>query len=155
MGIQILLIGSILVLGFLLLRKPGSDTHQALRRMLFAAFALVAILSVLFPQWLTWVAQLMGVGRGTDLLLYALVVVFLAFVYAQYRANAGLQRQLTRLARRFAIQEALLAEARQLHTDGEGAPGSTSDSSAGPSPEFRALQNRTALDDDRGEGPTV
>jgi len=104
--IQILLIAALLVLGYFILRRPGSDSHQALRRILFGMFVLAAILSVLFPQWLSWLARLVGVGRGTDLLLYALVVVFLVFVYTQYRRNAAIQRQLTLLARRIALQDA-------------------------------------------------
>lgn len=105
MVIQLLLIAAILALTFLLLRRPGSDSHLALRRMVFALFAVVAILSVLFPQWLSWVARLVGVGRGTDLLLYGLVVLFLVFVYTQYRRNVVLQRQVTILARRVALLE--------------------------------------------------
>jgi hypothetical protein len=106
MLIQLLLIAAILALAILLLRRPGSDSHLALRRLVFGLFALAAILSVLFPQWLTWVARLVGVGRGTDLLLYGLVVIFLVFVYTQYRRNTALQRQVTILARRIAILEA-------------------------------------------------
>lgn len=106
MWIQLLLIGAILALGFFVMRRSGSDSHLALRRILFALFVLAAILSVLFPQWLSWVAQLVGVGRGTDLLLYALVVVFLVFVFTQYRRNTAIQRQLTLLARRVALLDA-------------------------------------------------
>lgn len=105
MLIQVILIAAILALTFLLLRRPGSDSHLALRRLVFALFAVIAILSVIFPQWLTWVARLVGVGRGTDLLLYGLVVMFFVFVYTQYRRNVALQRQITILARKVALLE--------------------------------------------------
>jgi hypothetical protein len=111
MLIQLLLIAAILALAILLLRRPGSDSHLALRRLVFGLFALAAILSVLFPQWLTWVARLVGVGRGTDLLLYGLVVIFLVFVYTQYRRNTALQRQVTILARKIALLETETADA--------------------------------------------
>lgn len=106
MWIQILLIASILGLGVLVMRRTGGDSHLALRRLGFGLFVVAAIASVLFPQWLSWLANLVGVGRGTDLLLYALVVVFLVFVFTQYRRNLAMQRQLTLLARKLAIMEA-------------------------------------------------
>lgn len=106
MWIQLLLIAAIIVLALFTMRRTGADSHLAIRRLLMGAFVVAAVLSVLFPQWLSWLAKLVGVGRGTDLLLYALVVVFLAFVYTQYRRNAALQRQLTLLARRIALMDA-------------------------------------------------
>lgn len=114
MWIQLLLIASIVVLGLLVMRRTGADSHLAIRRLLLGAFVLVAILSVLFPQWLSWLANLVGVGRGTDLLLYALVVVFLAFVWTQYKRNLAHQRQVTRLARRLALLEDRLKEDEAL-----------------------------------------
>lgn len=106
MWIQLLLIAAIIGLGLLVMRRTGADSHLAIRRILMMVFILAAVLSVLFPQWLTWVASLIGVGRGTDLLLYGLVVMFLVFVYTQYRRNVALQRQLTLLARKIALVEA-------------------------------------------------
>ena len=52
-------------------------------------------------------ANLVGVGRGTDLLLYVLVLMFLVFVYTQSRRNSAQQRRLTLLARRIALLDAL------------------------------------------------
>lgn len=112
MWIQLLLIAAIVVLGLVVMRRTGADSHLAIRRILMMLFIVAAILSVLFPQWLTWVASLIGVGRGTDLLLYALVVMFLAFVYTQYRRNLALQRQLTLLARKIALLDAENEEQR-------------------------------------------
>lgn len=103
MWIQFLLIAAIILLGAVFMRRTGADSHLAIRRILMMLFIVAAILSVLFPQWLTWVASLIGVGRGTDLLLYALVLIFLTFVYTQYRRNLALQRQLTLLARKIAL----------------------------------------------------
>ncbi|HWM17033.1 MAG TPA: DUF2304 domain-containing protein, partial [Microbacterium sp.] len=116
MWIQLLLIAAIIVLAVFVMRRTGSDSHLALRRILFALFVIAAVLSVLFPQWLSWLANLVGVGRGTDLVLYALVVVFLVFVFTQYRRNVALQRQLTLLARRIA-----LLDAREQERDGAAA----------------------------------
>lgn len=106
MLIQIILIVAILVIGILLIRNPGSDSHLAIRRLLLFAFVVVAVLSILFPQWLTWAASLIGVGRGTDLLLYGLVVVVIVFIATQYRTTVEQNRRITQLARRLALLEA-------------------------------------------------
>jgi len=106
MWIQLLLIAGVVVIGALLMRRTGADSHLAIRRMLSGLFILAAILSILFPQWLSWVANLVGVGRGTDLLLYGLVIAFLASLYTQYRHNLATQRQVTLLARKVALLEA-------------------------------------------------
>lgn len=106
MWIQFLLIAAIIVLAVFMMRRTGADSHLAIRRLLMGLFVVVAVLSVLFPKWLSWLAGLVGVGRGTDLVLYGLIVMFLAFVYSQYRRNIALQRQLTLLARKIALLEA-------------------------------------------------
>lgn len=117
MLIQIILIAAIVVIGFLVIRNPGSDSHLAIRRLLLFAFIIVAVLSVLFPQWLSWVASLIGVGRGTDLLLYALVLVVLIVIATQYRTNVEQNRRITQLARRIA-----LLEARQIEGESAATP---------------------------------
>ena len=111
MWIQLLLITAVIVLVSQMMRRTGADSHLAIRRLLMMLFALCATVAILFPSLLTWAAGLVGVGRGTDLLLYALVMVFLAFVYAQYRRQVARQRQLTLLSRRISLLEAQRREA--------------------------------------------
>lgn len=110
MWIQLLLIAGVVIIGGLLMRRTGADSHLAIRRMLMGLFVLAAILSILFPQWLSWVANLVGVGRGTDLLLYGLVLAFLALLYTQHRRNLATQRQITLLARRLALLDAATSD---------------------------------------------
>lgn len=123
MWIQILLIAAIVALAVVTMRRTGADSHLAIRRLVLALFVIAAVLSVLFPQWLTWVAQLIGVGRGTDLLLYALILIFLAFVYTQYRRNMALQRQLTLLSRKIALLDAQEHETRHASPKADDGPG--------------------------------
>lgn len=106
MWIQVLLIAAIVAIGAFFMRRTGADSHLAIRRLLFAAFVGIAVLAVLFPNALTWIANRVGVGRGTDLLLYVLIVMFVAFVYTQFRRNATQQRSITLLARQVALLEA-------------------------------------------------
>ena len=111
MWIQIILVVGVVVVGLFLTRPSGRDSHLALRRLFLAAFVVVAIGSIIFPQWLTWVANLVGVGRGTDLLLYGFVLAFLIYVSTTYRRNVQLDRKLTRLAREIALAEARMEDA--------------------------------------------
>ncbi|MET0725420.1 MAG: DUF2304 domain-containing protein [Leifsonia sp.] len=111
MWIQILLVIGVLVVGLFLARPGGSDSHLALRRLFMAGFVIVAIVSIIFPQWLSWLANLIGVGRGADLLLYALVLAFLVFVATTYRRNVAVNRRITRLAREVALARAAAEDA--------------------------------------------
>ena len=99
---QILAIAAVAVIAFLVLRGGGAR-HQAVRRILLVLFVVGAAVSVIFPQVLTWLARLVGIGRGTDLLLYILVIVFLAFVATSYRRSRQLETQITELSRQLAL----------------------------------------------------
>ena len=90
----------------LLLRGYAGARHQAIRRLLLIAFVLLAGASLLVPQLWTSAAELLGVGRGTDLLLYLTIVTFLGFVATSYLRFRDLQRQITAMARRLALDEA-------------------------------------------------
>jgi hypothetical protein len=61
---------------------------------------------VIRPDDLTWVAMQLGVGRGADLLLYALVVGFGFFAISTYLRFKELELKYARLARAVAINEA-------------------------------------------------
>lgn len=89
-----------------LLRGYAGARHQAIRRLLLLAFVLLAGASLLVPQLWTSAAELLGVGRGTDLLLYLTIVTFLGFVATSYLRFRDLQRQITAMARRLALDEA-------------------------------------------------
>jgi hypothetical protein len=102
---QILLIAFVLGAGATLLRGTAGARHQAIRRLLLLAFVGAAVLSIVFPQLLSRAATLFGIGRGTDLVLYGLVVAFLGVLATTARRFRELEMRLTRLARRLAIDE--------------------------------------------------
>jgi small membrane protein len=92
----------------LLTRRQHGVRTQVGKRLAFVAFIGVNLYGVLRPDDLTWFANRVGVGRGADLLLYALAVsaIFLA-------VNTGLRfravdRQITELVRALALREAEL-----------------------------------------------
>ena len=103
--IQLLLIvGTVVVAGRLLI-GTGQRT-QAVRRLALMVFAALAVLSILFPTVWTKVAHALGIGRGTDLILYALVVAFFGFVATMFRRQRENEQRYTQLARKIALSEA-------------------------------------------------
>lgn len=105
LAIQILLILGIIGITAWLFRSRGAR-QLAVRRLLIIAFALFAVLAVLFPSLLSRAANLLGVGRGTDLLLYATVIVLLGVIAVQEVRAKNEEKRTTHLARRLAIDEA-------------------------------------------------
>ncbi|MFR9803240.1 DUF2304 domain-containing protein [Pseudonocardia sp. RS010] len=106
MLIQLVLLVAILGLLFLFVRNKHSVRMQAGKRIGLVLFALVNVFAVLRPDDVTLVARWLGVGRGTDLLLYLLVVAFLLGMLNFYLRFQGVDRRLTDLARALAIREA-------------------------------------------------
>ncbi|MEW1958976.1 DUF2304 domain-containing protein [Kineococcus sp. NPDC059986] len=119
LAIQVLLIAVVLVVGAVLVRSTANARHQAVRRLLLAALVALAVASILVPTAVTSVANLVGVGRGADLLLYGLVIAFLGFVVSSYRRARHLEETVTELARRLALDEALTPEQARPH-EGDG-----------------------------------
>jgi hypothetical protein len=106
MIIKLLLIAAALGFGFLVLREKVPGQHLALRRATGLAVMTLAILAVLWPSPTTYIANAVGVGRGTDLVLYALVMVFLFNAVATAQRLHKLEFQITILARELAIERA-------------------------------------------------
>ena len=113
MLIQILLIA--VVLGLLLwVARQRATAISAMKKIGLSLLAVVMIVSVLFPQITTAVANVLGVGRGADLLLYVLTPAFVVFALTQYTRNQANRRLTFSLARRIALIEAEARYARRL-----------------------------------------
>jgi hypothetical protein len=104
--VQIALVAAVVVGSLALMRGGTNARHLAIRRILLLGFAATAAASVFFPVLLTRVARLLGIGRGTDLVLYALIVAFMAFVATAAQRHRRTEESITRLARRMALNEA-------------------------------------------------
>lgn len=103
--IQVILVVAVVAVAVVLLNSEKAQ-HQAIRRLLLLAFAAFGVLSVLFPAVWTRLAELVGVGRGTDLLLYAVVLAFLGYVATTNRRFRQVEMQVTVLTRQIALDEA-------------------------------------------------
>ena len=97
-----------LVLGsVVLLLLYSAFLRSTLRdRVLTILLFVTAVVAILFPDLTTRVANVLGVGRGTDLLIYLFV---LAAVFAFIVLNArlmGLEDNITELVRELALSRA-------------------------------------------------
>ena len=72
--------------------------------LVLAALAVASIIDTDIPQAM---ANLLGVARGTDLLLYVLIVVFVLTTLGLYFRLRDTDQQLRRLVRSLAIEKAL------------------------------------------------
>lgn len=106
MLIQIILVLAVVAVLFLFVRSSGAVYVQASKRIALVLFAIANIYAVMRPDDLTAVAHVLGVGRGTDLVLYALVVAFMAGMFSFYQRFRVVDRRYTELARTVAIREA-------------------------------------------------
>ncbi|AKK04086.1 DUF2304 domain-containing protein [Corynebacterium epidermidicanis] len=76
----------------------------------FVVFVIACIWAVLRPDDLTIVANWVGVSRGTDLLLYALVVAFMFTTLSSYVRFREQELRYARLARAIALKNAVKPE---------------------------------------------
>lgn len=103
MLIKIILFTVILIVAGILIRGTQNTKNVALRRVLLVLFVILATVSIFFPELTTKVARLVGVGRGTDLLLYLLIIAFLSYAVVSYRRMVILENRLVELSRELAI----------------------------------------------------
>jgi small membrane protein len=104
--IQGLLIASIFALVVYLLRSRRSAQSQAWVKVGFMLFVLAGVYAVLRPNDTTVVAHWLGVARGTDLMLYALIIAFSFSTLSTYLKFKDLEVRYARLARAVALERA-------------------------------------------------
>ena len=106
MIIQVVLVSLVVLLIVFFLKGRNTQKLKAGHKLLFVAFAVFAIIAIIWPELTTDLAHLVGVGRGADLLLYALVLAFVYFVIAIYLKFKSYEQRITTLVRHIAITEA-------------------------------------------------
>jgi small membrane protein len=104
--IQYALLAGLLITVIVFIRGQHGVRMQASKRLAFFAFALLNVYAVLRPEDVTRVAKLVGVGRGTDLLLYALIVAFVFATLAMFMRLREDEQRVTQLARALALRDA-------------------------------------------------
>jgi small membrane protein len=103
--IKVLLIAAAMAFGILILREKPTGSQQALLRMAGIGVTMLGIVAVLWPDTTVWAAELVGVKRGTDLVLYIFVMTFLFTTLASFQRMHRLENKLTDLAREVALRD--------------------------------------------------
>lgn len=101
----LLLAGAVLVVFFLSNRRKARA--KAGVKVGFVLFVIFMVYAVIRPDDLTWVANRLGVQRGTDLVLYALVMAFAFVTVSTYVRFREQELRYSRLARTIALQNAV------------------------------------------------
>ena len=102
--IQIMLVVFLVVslaLAFLVLKQ------RLFGRLFFAAQFIVGAIFVIVPDLSTKAASFLGIGRGTDLLLYFLIVLFYATVLFFIAKLRRMERDGTAIVRALSIHSAI------------------------------------------------
>lgn len=102
--IKALIIIALALIAFAVVFPARGSRSTAVRRLLMLVFFAAAVFAVIFPEILSSLASFLGVGRGTDLLLYAFIVVFIGNLLTNSRHRRSMERELTALARSEAIR---------------------------------------------------
>lgn len=106
MLIKVLLVLAFALAAYATLAGPAAR-QLATRRLLGLALAGGGMVAVVWPDLTTRAAHLVGVGRGTDLVLYLAVLAFVFVAIAVYQRIATLESAITQLSRELALRDEL------------------------------------------------
>ncbi|MGZ9932755.1 DUF2304 family protein [Streptomyces sp. NC-S4] len=129
--IQLLLIVGSVSMALVFIRTWGQAKNRAWKRLAFSAFVVVNVYAVLRPTDVTWLAQLLGVGRGTDLVLYVMVLAMGFLTLNTFLRFRSLEKKITDLARTVAINEGVRHNDERLEAKAAVPQPATPDSAAG------------------------
>jgi len=79
-------------------------------------------IAIAWPRSTAVVAHTLGIGRGADLVMYSSVLVMIVAFFYTYTRFKRVERQLTLLVRRLAIQNALTPSDRAAPGAGPSSP---------------------------------
>ena len=108
MFLRIFLILSISLFGFWLLKTRKTARVRAWQKLIIILFVLTVIVVTLSPTLSTRLALFFGLNRATDVIVYATIILLLFVTANIYLKFQDLHNQLVKVARRVAIQEALI-----------------------------------------------
>ena len=104
--LQIIVIFVAISLLLFALGSGGTHAGRAWKKLILCFLAIAMAVAVIFPDTTNKVAHIVGVGRGADLLLYILTLVFIGYVLNNYLHQQNEKDALYRLARKVALIDA-------------------------------------------------
>lgn len=106
MIIKLLLLGGLVFAGGFAYRGGPGSWSLATRRVAFSTLLVTGTVAVLFPPLVTAAAHLLGVGRGTDLVLYVFVMGSMFVWIGLYRRLHDMEHRFVELSRAIALGHA-------------------------------------------------
>jgi hypothetical protein len=104
--VQVLLTAAVALLIVIALRSRRSHRTRAAKKLAFLLLALASIVAILFPSLVQSAASFVGVGRGSDLVLYVSVLLLLYTSLDFYLRFQDVDAQVTALTRAVALVRA-------------------------------------------------
>jgi len=108
--LQIALIIAVVFLGVYFLANHNSKA-QAWKKIAAFLFIGFSVFAILFPQIADIVASWLGMERGTDLILYGLILAVIYLVFSRSFARKREQQEMAKIVRKVAILERELEKA--------------------------------------------
>ena len=108
--IQILLLLAAVVLAYYFLANRKKANAKAGVKLGFVVLVAAAVWAILRPDDVTIVANWLGVARGTDLMLYVLIIAFFFTTMSTWFRFREQELRYARLARAVALQNAVVPE---------------------------------------------
>ena len=68
-------------------------------------FWIIAVVAVWVPDFLTKIANILGIGRGADLVLYVSVVAVFYLIFKIYVRFEKIERNITKIVRKDSLEE--------------------------------------------------
>lgn len=112
--VQALLLVMMVLLCFYFLTNRRKARARAGVKIGFATLIIFAVWAVLRPHDVTAVARWVGIGRGTDLMLYVLIVAFAFTTLSTWIRFREQELRYAQLARSVALQNVIKPENRNL-----------------------------------------
>jgi small membrane protein len=110
--IRILLLTALIAVGGFVTFGRNTAGLRASRKLLFLAVLMSGCLAVVFPELTQEAAELVGVGRGTDLLIYVTTVMLLTVSLVGYIDKKRSERREATMVQTVAILQAEIEDLR-------------------------------------------
>ncbi|MGE4231818.1 MAG: DUF2304 family protein [Bacteriovoracia bacterium] len=115
--IRIFLLSIMAIIAFTLVFHKTTSAVRAWKKLIFLLIIGLGALAVLFPSKTTVVANFIGVGRGTDLLLYVVTMVILTYVLGSYIESKRSSRREAILVKEIALIRSKIEDLEKKTSD--------------------------------------
>ena len=114
--IQFILITGVIILLVYYLMSMRSAVAELIFLIVLSG---ISVFFILFPNKTNTIAHKLGVGRGADLLFYVCILLFLFFVLKLFNRIRRLEKKLTEIIRKDAIDEATNMRHQSISESGD------------------------------------